>query len=75
MNSTETLAAGLSALPQEGKNRFASTQTAGRFYRNETTTLNKLAEPLLEAAHLGVLSNGCCYALIGNIHVKKIVIK
>ena len=63
MNSTETLAAGLRALPQEGKISFASTQAAWRFYKNERITLNKLAEPLLQAAHSDVISTCCHYAL------------
>lgn len=63
MNSTETGAAGLRALPIKGKNSFASTQAAWRFYHNEKVTLAKLAEPLLEAAQAGVTSRCKQYAL------------
>jgi len=62
-NSTETLAAGLRALPSMSKTSFASTQAAWRFYQNEKMTLKKLSEPLLEAAHKGVSSHCTRYAL------------
>ena len=62
-NSTETLAAGLRALPTESKSSFASTQAAWRFYQNEKVTLKKLSEPLLDAAHEGVSSRCTQYAL------------
>lgn len=63
MNSTETLAAGLRALPVKGKTSFASTQAAWRFYQNDKITLDKLAEPLLEAAHSGIRTHCQAYAL------------
>lgn len=62
-NSTETLAAGLRALPTGSKTSFASTQAAWRFYQNEKVTLKKLSEPLLDAAHEGVSSHCTQYAL------------
>ncbi len=62
-NSTETLAAGLRALPTASKASFASTQAAWRFYQNENITLKKLSKPLLEAAHKGVASSCKQYAL------------
>ncbi len=62
-NSTETLAAGLRALPAESRSGFASTQAAWRFYQNEKVTLKKLSEPLLDAAHEGVSSRCPQYAL------------
>jgi hypothetical protein len=63
MNSTETVAAGLRALPTKERTSFASTQAAWRFYQNKKITLNKLAEPLLEAAHAGVTHRCKQYAL------------
>ncbi len=62
-NSTETLAAGLRALPKESKSSFASTQAAWRFYQNKNVSLEKLSEPLLDAAHEGVSSHCTQYAL------------
>ncbi len=62
-NSTETLAAGLRALPTESKTSFASTQAAWRFYQNEKVSLEKLSEPLLDAAHAGISSHCTQYAL------------
>ena len=63
MNSTETVAAGLRALPTRGRKSFSSTQAAWRFYKNENVPLSKLAEPLLEAAHKGVIDRCQQYAL------------
>jgi len=62
MNSTDTLSAGLRALP--GKNTsLASTQAAWRFYKNDNVTLTKLHEPLLIAAHDSVARHCSEYAL------------
>lgn len=63
MNSTKTVAAGISALPSREKTSFASTQAAWRFYQNDKVTLSKLSEPLLEAAHVGVSKRCRQYAL------------
>jgi len=63
MNSTETVAAGLRALPTKGRKSFSSTQAAWRFYKNKNVSLSKLAEPLLEATHKGVIDRCQQYAL------------
>jgi len=53
MNVSEALSAGLKAKPNK-LSRFASTQAAWRFYKNEAVTLAKLQEPLTAAAHEGI---------------------
>jgi len=62
MNSTDTLSAGLRALPNKSSS-FASTQAAWRFYKNESVTLTKLHEPLLIAAHHSITMHCSDYAL------------
>jgi len=62
MNSTDTLSAGLRALPNKISS-FASTQAAWRFYKNESVTLTKLHEPLLIAAHNNIDMHCSAYAL------------
>ncbi len=62
MNSTDTLSAGLRALPNKSSS-FASTQAAWRFYKNESVTLAKLHEPLLNAAHNSITTHCSTYAL------------
>jgi len=53
INSSEHLGAGLKALPDK-ISRFASTQTAWRFFGNESVSLSALQEPLTAAAHKGI---------------------
>lgn len=43
---------------------FASTQAAWRFYKNDSVTLQKLQEPLLQAAHDNAVTHCKDYALI-----------
>jgi len=62
LNSTDTLSAGLRALPNKSTS-FASTQAAWRFYKNPNVTLPKLHEPLLIAAHEGIAKSCSHYAL------------
>ncbi len=62
LNSTDTLSAGLRALPNKSTS-FASTQAAWRFYKNPNVTLTKLHEPLLVAAHEGIAKSCSHYAL------------
>jgi hypothetical protein len=62
LNSTDTLSAGLRALPNKSAS-FASTQAAWRFYKNDSVSLTKLHEPLLVAAHEGVAMHCREYAL------------
>jgi hypothetical protein len=44
LNSTDTLSAGLRALPNKSTS-FASIQAAWRFYKNDNVSLTKLHEP------------------------------
>jgi hypothetical protein len=62
LNSTDTLSAGLRALPNKSTS-FASTQAAWRFYKNDSVSLTKLHEPLLVAAHEGIATHCSQYAL------------
>jgi hypothetical protein len=62
LNSTDTLSAGLRALPNKSTS-FASTQAAWRFYKNDKVSLAKLHEPLLVAAHEGIVTHCSQYAL------------
>ena len=62
MNSSESLSAGLKALPDKISS-FASTQAAWRFYGNESVSLSVLQEPLTAAAHEGIASHCSQYAL------------
>jgi hypothetical protein len=62
LNATDTLSAGLRALPDKNTS-FASTQAAWRFYKNDRVTLTKLHEPLLIAAHEGIATHCSEYAL------------
>ena len=62
LNSTDTLSAGLRALPNKSTS-FASTQAAWRFYKNDNVSLTKLHEPLLVAAHDGIATHCSQYAL------------
>lgn len=62
LNSTDTLSAGLRAIPDKNTS-FASTQAAWRFYKNDNVTLTKLHEPLLIAAHENVARHCSHYAL------------
>lgn len=62
MNSSESLSAGLKALPNKISS-FASTQAAWRFYANESVSLSILQEPLTAAAHEGIAKHCSQYAL------------
>jgi len=62
LNSTDTLSAGLRALPNKSTS-FASTQAAWRFYKNDSVSLTKLHEPLLVAAYEGIATHCSQYAL------------
>lgn len=63
LNSADSVAAGLRALPGV-KKAFASTQAAWRFYRNEGVTLEQLAAPLIGAGREALAESGSQYALI-----------
>lgn len=65
LNSAESVAAGLRALPGVRK-AFASTQAAWRFYGNERITLEQLAAPLIAAAREALAEAGSQYALIAH---------
>lgn len=62
MNANDALSSGLRPLPKNITS-FASTQAAWRFYKNDSVTLEKLQEPLLQAAHESILSYCKNYAL------------
>ena len=62
LNSTDTLSAGLKAIPDKNTS-FASTQAAWRFYKNDSVTLKKLHAPLLTAAHSNIGLHCHQYAL------------
>lgn len=63
MNTNDALNSGLRPLPDEISS-FASTQAAWRFYKNDSVTLQKLQEPLLQAAHDNSVTHCKDYALI-----------
>lgn len=63
LNTNDALSSGLRPLPNEVTS-FASTQAAWRFYKNDSVTLQKLQEPLLQAAHDNVVTHCKEYALI-----------
>lgn len=63
INSSHKLSAGLKAVPDQARSSFASTQAAWRFYANEDVTLDKLQEPLTQAALRGVEQHCDDYAL------------
>jgi hypothetical protein len=63
MNTNEALSSGLRPLPTEISS-FASTQAAWRFYKNDSVTLEKLQEPLLQAAQEKAVSHCKDYALV-----------
>lgn len=62
MNANDALSSGLRPLPNEISS-FASTQAAWRFYKNDNVTLQKLQEPLLQAAHENIVTHCTDYAL------------
>ncbi|MEW6146337.1 MAG: transposase [Thermodesulfobacteriota bacterium] len=62
LNASQTIAAGLRALPR-GTTAFASVQAAWRFYANEDVTLEALVEPLIFSAREAVLEESLAYAL------------
>ena len=63
LNANDALSSGLRPLPTE-LTSFASTQAAWRFYKNDSVTLKKLQEPLLQAAHDNSATHCKDYALI-----------
>ena len=63
LNSNDALSSGLRPLPTEITS-FASTQAAWRFYKNDSVTLQKLQEPLLQAAHDNAVTHCKDYTLI-----------
>ena len=65
LNSAESVAAGLRALPGI-RTAFASTQAAWRFYGNESVTLKQLAAPLLAAGREALVETEGRYALIAH---------
>jgi Transposase DDE domain len=65
LNSAESVAAGLRALPGV-RTAFASTQAAWRFYGNERITLEQLAAPLIDAGREALANSGSQYALIAH---------
>lgn len=62
LSATQTIAAGLRALPR-GTTAFASVQAAWRFYANENVTLEALVEPLIFSAREGIFQESLAYAL------------
>jgi hypothetical protein len=65
LNSAESVAAGLRALPGIRK-AFASTQAAWRFYGNDRVTLEQLAAPLITAGREALADTDGRYALIAH---------
>ena len=63
LSTNDALSSGLRSLPDEISS-FASTQAAWRFYKNDSVTLQKLQEPLLQAAHDSVVTHCKDYGLI-----------
>jgi len=63
MNANNALSSGLRPLPNDITS-FASTQAAWRFYKNDSVTLQKLQEPLLQAAQDNAVTYCKNYALI-----------
>jgi hypothetical protein len=62
LNTNDALSSGLRPLPTE-ITHFASTQAAWRFYKNDSVTLQKLQEPLLQAAYDNAVTYCKDYAL------------
>ena len=65
LNSTESVAAGLRAVPRTSK-AFASTQAAWRFYNNERVTYQQLAAPLIDRAREALAEEDAHYALVAH---------
>lgn len=63
LNTTESVAAGIRALPGIRK-AFASTQAAWRFYGNQRITLMQLAEPLIDNGRESLTVTKSTFALI-----------
>ncbi len=63
MSPTQTVAAGLRALPT-GAKAFASTQAAWRFYSNPAVSLPQLVEPLIASAKQMLTDEGGDFALL-----------
>jgi hypothetical protein len=63
MSPTQTVAAGLRALPA-GAKAFASTQAAWRFYSNPAISLPQLVKPLIASAKQMLTDEGGDFALI-----------
>lgn len=63
MSPTQTVAAGLRALPAGGA-AFASTQAAWRFYSNPAVSLPHLVEPLIASAKQLLTDEGGDFALV-----------
>jgi len=65
LNSTESVAAGIRALPGS-RTAFASTQAAWRFYSNDRMTLVQLAAPLIDMGREALAETDSPYALIAH---------
>lgn len=65
LNSAESVAAGLHALPGTSK-AFASTQAAWRFYHNERVSYEQLAAPLIARGREALTEDRARYALIAH---------
>lgn len=63
LSVTQTIAAGLRALPGHGA-AFASTQAAWRFYANQRVTVASLCQPLLACGQRAVAQQCAHYALL-----------
>lgn len=63
LHVSEGIAAGVRALPGEGK-AFASTQAAWRFYNNQRVALEDLAEPLIACGSQALSGCGDRYGLL-----------
>lgn len=64
LNNQQSWAAGATALSIETTRSVAATQAAWRFYENETITLPKLIEPLIEVTRTALAESSAEYALV-----------
>jgi len=65
LNSAESVAAGLRALPGISK-AFASTQAAWRFFNNERVSYPQLADPLIARGREALAEEEGRYALVAH---------
>ena len=65
LNSAESVAAGLRALPGTSQ-AFASTQAAWRFYQNERVSYAQLADSLIARGREALTEEQARYALVAH---------